>query len=52
MESDPGYQAAVKVMDKMGLGLIELDRLTPMPYEQQFWEQFDVVMNLSENEMR
>jgi len=39
-------------MEKLGLGLIELDRLTAMPYEQQFWEQFDVVMNLSEEEMR
>jgi hypothetical protein len=23
-----------------------------MPYEQQFWEQFDIVMGLSEDEMR
>jgi hypothetical protein len=23
-----------------------------MPYEQQFWEQFDIIMGLSEDEMR
>jgi hypothetical protein len=52
LEQDAGYQATVKVMEKLGLGLVELDRLTSMPYEQQFWEQFDIIMNLSEEEMR
>lgn len=39
-------------MDKLGLGLIELDKKTAQPYDQQFWEQFDIIMQLSEEEMR
>jgi len=34
LESDPGYQATVKVLERMGLGIIEFDRHTSMPYEQ------------------
>ena len=52
LENDAGYLASVKVMEKLGLGAIEFNRHTAMPYEQQFWEQFDIVMNLSEEEMR
>lgn len=35
----------------MGLGQIDFDRKTAMPYEQQFWEQFDIIMELNEDEM-
>lgn len=51
LEQDPGYQAAVKVMEKLGLGQIEIDRKTAQPYEEQFWDQYDTIMELSEEEM-
>jgi len=52
LHSDEGYQATMRVMDTMGLGAIEFDMLTAMPTEEQFWEQFDGVFELSEAEMR
>ena len=51
MEGDAGYEAAKKVMEKLGLSDIEFNKHTSMPYEQQFWEQFDIIMQLSEEEM-
>jgi len=38
-------------LDKLGLGKIDIDRKTSNPYECQFWEQFDILMELSEEEM-
>ena len=35
----------------MGLGHIEFDRKTSMPYEQQFWAQFDILSELTEEKM-
>ena len=39
-------------MEKLGLDSIEIDRKSAQPYEEQFWEQYDVIQNLSEEEMR
>jgi hypothetical protein len=51
LEQDPGYQATLRVMAKLGLDKIEIDRKSAQPYEEQFWEQYDVYMELTEAEM-
>lgn len=51
MEGDPGFEATKKVMSKLHLDNIEFSRVTSKPYEEQFWEQFDVLMDLSEENM-
>jgi hypothetical protein len=51
LAGDNGYQATVKVLDQMGLGAVNFDRTTAMPFEEQFWKQFDNIFELSESEM-
>lgn len=51
LQEDPGYQATVKVLDRLGLGRINIDTTSANPYEHQFWEQFDVLFELNEQEM-
>lgn len=51
LEHDSTYQATVRVMEKLGLDHITIDRKTAQPYEEQFWEQFDTYMELNEEEM-
>jgi hypothetical protein len=34
LESDPGYQATLRVMEKLGLHLIQMDRKSAEPYEE------------------
>lgn len=52
LESEPGYQATLRIMDKLGLDQIKIDKKSAEPYEHQFWAQFDVVQELTEEEMR
>lgn len=52
LQNDPGFQASMRVMEAMGLGSIEFDAYTARPVEEQFWEQFDGVYELTEKEMR
>ena len=42
----------MRVMQALGIGSIEFDHTTAKPVDQQFWAQFDVVYELSENDMR
>ena len=51
LEGQPGYQSTLRVMDKMSLGHIQFDRHSAQPYEEQFWDQYDVLMELSEEDM-
>ena len=51
LQQDAGYQATNRVLEKLGLGKIDIDRTTSNPPECQFWEQFDILMELSEEEM-
>jgi len=51
LKQDPGYQATLNVMEKLGLDKVKFDTKTSMPYEQQFWEQFDILMELNEEDM-
>lgn len=52
LENDADYQATQRVMEKLGLDHIDIDRKTAQPYEEQFWEQYDIIQELSEEEMR
>lgn len=52
LQGDAGYQATMRVLDTMGLGAIDFDKYTAQPFEQQFWEQFDGVYELTETELR
>jgi len=51
LEDDAGYNATVKVLESMGLGAVQFDRKTAMPFEEQFWKQYDAVFELNEDEM-
>lgn len=48
----PQYKSTLKVMEALGLDHIIVDKKTSMPYEQQFWEQFDIIMELNEEELK
>jgi len=39
-------------MKALKLDQVEFNRVTAMPYELQFWEQFDLIFNLNEEEMK
>jgi hypothetical protein len=43
-----GFESAARVMEALGLSRVEIDRKTAQPYEEQFWDQFDVIFELSE----
>lgn len=52
LSDDEGYQATMRVLEAMGLDAINFDRTSAQPLEEQFWEQFDGVFNLTEVEMK
>lgn len=39
-------------MEKLGLDHIEIDRKSAQPYEEQFWEQYDVIQELTDEDMQ
>lgn len=49
IEKDGSYESAARVMEALGLGGVEIDRKSAEPYEQQFWEQYDVIFELTED---
>lgn len=52
LNNDEGFKATMRVFDAMGLNALEFDDKTAMPQEEQFWEMFDGLYNLNEQEMR
>ncbi len=46
------FEATQRVMDALGLGKFEVDKKTAQPYEEQFWDQYDVIMELSEEGLK
>ena len=52
LTQDPGYQATVKVLEKLGVDHITIDTNSAEPYEEQFWKQYDFIMGLSEEGLR
>ena len=43
------FEASQRVMEALGLTKVEISRKTAQPYEEQFWDQFDVIFELSED---
>lgn len=43
LTNDADFHATSRVMEKLGLDAIEIDRKSAQPYEEQFWEQYDVI---------
>lgn len=52
LERDEGYQATMRVLDALRLGDVEFSNNTSMPSEEQFWQQFDGIYQMTEKEMR
>lgn len=52
MERDESFQASMRVLDAMNLGDIEIEQTTAMPPEEQFWQQIDGFLQLTEKDMR
>lgn len=52
LERDEGFLATMRVLDKMDLGNIEISQLTSMPPEEQFWQQCDGFLQMTEADMR
>jgi hypothetical protein len=49
IQKNEDFEAAQRVMESLGLSKVEIDRKTAQPYEEQFWDQFDVIFELSED---
>lgn len=52
LKEDADYQTTEKVLAKLGLNAIEINTKSAQPYEEQFWEQYDISQNLSEEGLR
>ena len=52
IESNPDFHATQRVMEKLGLDNIDVDRKSAQPYEEQFWAQFDILQQLSEQDLK
>jgi len=53
LQDDAGFQASMRVMSALGLDNIEFNTLhTAEPIEEQFWNQFDGIYDLNEEDMK
>ena len=52
LKDDAGYQATTRVLSALGFDNIQFDTHTAEPLEEQFWQQFDGLYQLSEHELR
>jgi hypothetical protein len=43
-----GYEETTRVLEALGLTNVKIDRKSAEPFEEQFWAQYDVIMELSE----
>ena len=51
--SDHGdYQATARVMEKLGLEGVTINFNSTQAHEEQFWDQYDYLMELSEKDLR
>jgi hypothetical protein len=48
IEASADYQATQRVFQKLNLDHIDIDRKSARPYEEQFWLQFDILQELTE----
>ncbi len=51
LKDDEGFKSTLKVMEAMGMHLIEFNPGTSMPVEEQFWQSYDIIMQLTEEQM-
>lgn len=51
LQQDAGFEAAARVMEALGLNTVQICRKTAQPYEEQFWDQYDVIFELTEDGM-
>jgi hypothetical protein len=49
INKDEGFEATSRVLEALSLNRIEIDRKSAQPYDEQFWDQYDVIMELSED---
>lgn len=52
LKEDAGFQATMRVMDKLGLNAVEFNDKSAEPLEEQFWKQFDGMYDLTEAGMQ
>ncbi len=52
MKGDAGFECAMRVFTALGFNNIELSDKTAEPYEEQFWNGFDGLYNLTEAELK
>lgn len=52
LKDDEGFQAAMRVMEAMGFDTMEFNHLSAEPLEEQFWNQFDGMYDLTELQMK
>jgi len=52
MREDADFQATMRVMSAMGLDNVEFNFKSTQPLEDQFWNQFDGMYELSEEGMK
>lgn len=52
MKGDAAFETAMKVFTALGFDNIELTNKTAEPYEEQFWNGFDGLYNLTEAELK
>jgi hypothetical protein len=52
LKDDEGYQATIRVMSAMGFDAVEFNTKTTRPLEEQFWEQFDGLYELTEASLK
>jgi hypothetical protein len=52
LQNDADCQATMRVMSTLGFDAISFDDKTTMPYEQQFWQQFDTHYDLTMESMQ
>jgi len=52
LKDDAGFQATMRVLTAMGFETVEFNTNSAQPLEEQFWEQFDGMYELTEAEMK
>lgn len=52
LKDDAGFQAAMRVMTTLGMDTMQFNLLSAEPLEEQFWNQFDGMYDLTEADMK
>jgi len=49
---DEGFDVTSRILEALSLHRITVDTKSAQPYDEQFWDQFDVIMELSEEGLK